>query len=172
MDKCIARHMACLRAEWPRTVFMNNPKFQMVSNITRTKLEVIDLDFSLNPFNFELYYQDNTDEWSELLDLGINVLVMSGEFDLFSAWHGNFEAVTNFNWKHNQLFRNKQVEKVGALYVKSAENLTFIKFDGAGYIPSETHPKEVIYAIYKHLIGIDFDKRELKQKDEIYSESG
>jgi len=42
MGQCEAFHLACLKKEYSRTVFMNNPRFQMVSGITKTKLEVID----------------------------------------------------------------------------------------------------------------------------------
>ena len=42
MEQCVSYHKACLKKEYPRTVFHNNPRFQMVSNIMKTKFEVID----------------------------------------------------------------------------------------------------------------------------------
>lgn len=89
METCLTYHKVCLKGEYVRTVYMNNPKFQMVSGITKTKLEVIDLGFSEDPYNNNLFEVDVTNDYVKLLEMGVKVLVTTGEYDLLSSWQGN-----------------------------------------------------------------------------------
>lgn len=163
MEKCIAYHKACLKAEYTRTVFMNNPKFQMVTGITKTKLEVIDLDFSQNPFKTKLFAEDVTKDYVKLLEKGVKVLFTNGEYSIFTPWHGTLQAITNFDWKHNSLFRNEIPNKLKYGFAKGAHNLGFIKYDGAGHLVSETHSKELVDAIYENLVNDDKESEEDNQ---------
>lgn len=162
MGTCIAYHKACLKAEYPRTIFFNNPRFQLVSMITKTKLEVIDLEFSKDPYNNPLFYQDITDQYAKLLEEGVKVLFTSGDHDMLSTWYGTIEALTNMNWSHNALFRNENPRKLEYGYAKGAENLGFVKFDDAGYVISDTHAKQLVDAIYENLLDLKPTQKEEK----------
>lgn len=155
MGKCTAYHLACLKREYARTVFMNNPRFQMVSGITKTKFEVIDLGFSKDPFNEELFLNDTVDDYTKLLDDGVKVLVTTGEHNSFSSWYGALEALTNFDWEHRSLFQNENPNRFKYGFAKGAENLGFIKFDDTGFLVSERRPKELVDAIYENLLDVD-----------------
>lgn len=154
-DTCIAYHNACLRLEYTRTVFMNNPRFQLVSKIYKTKFEVIDLAFSVNPYSVDLFKIDNTQEWIKLLNDGVKVLVTAGEYNSFASWYGTLTALTNFNWKHRSLFQNQNPNKFKQGFAKGAENLGFIKFDAAGFFISENRADELVDAIYENLLDIE-----------------
>jgi len=132
-DQCMAYHKACLEMEYTRTVFINNPRFQQVPKIYRTKFEVIDYAFSVNPWNSPMFNEDNTQEWIKLLDSGVKVLVTAGETNSFASWYGTLLALTTFNWKHRSLFQNENPKRFANGFAKGAENLGFVKFDGAGY---------------------------------------
>lgn len=132
-EQCMAYHKACLQLEYSRTVFINNPRFQQVSKIYRTKFEVIDLNFSKNPYTSALFDDDNTQEWIKLLNSDVKVLVTAGETNSFASWYGTLLALTTFNWKHRSLFQNENPKRFTHGFAKGAENLGFVKFDGAGY---------------------------------------
>merc|ERR1711976_209017 len=96
-DECMAYHRACLNLEYTRTVYMNNPRFQQVSKIYKTKFEVIDYKFSKDPYQMKQFAVDNTHEWIKLLNSGVKVLVSAGETNSFASWYGTLNALTTFN---------------------------------------------------------------------------
>ena len=164
LEKCMSYHKACLRGEYPRTVFMNNPKFQMVSKVYKTKLEVIDLGFTQNPYNDPSFMEDVTEEYEKLLDDGVKVLFTSGEYSPFASWHGAIQAITNFVWKHTELFKNIFPNRLSYGFAKGAENLGFIKFDNAGLVISENQAKHMVDAIYDNLLGLPTSSKKHQKK--------
>jgi carboxypeptidase C (cathepsin A) len=155
MEQCTAYHKACLKAEYPRTVFHNNPRFQMVSNIMKTKFEVIDFKFSQNPYDSDLFMMDVTGDYAELLKNGIKVLFTAGDYNVFSSWYDTLEAASNLEWAHKGLFQNQTPNKLPYGAAKGAENLGFVKLDGAGFVISEMRAKELVNAIYENLLDIE-----------------
>ena len=127
----------------------------MVSGIMKTKFEVIDLKFSKNPYDSDLFMLDVTGDYAELLNNGVKVLFTAGDYNVFSSWYGTLEAASNLEWAHKGLFQNQTPNKLPYGSAKGAENLGFVKLDGAGFVISEMRAKELVNAIYENLLDIE-----------------
>lgn len=72
--------------------------------------------------------------------------------------------MTNFDWNHNNLFKNELPNRLNYGFAKGAHNLGFVKFDNAGHLISETHAKELVNAIYENLLGEDRNDEKIPLK--------
>lgn len=98
---------------------------------------------------------DVTGDYADLLKNGIKVLFTAGDYNVFSSWYGTLEAASNLDWDHKSLFQNQSPNKLAYGSAKGAENLGFVKLDGAGFVISEMRPKELVDAIYENLLDIE-----------------